>query len=281
LSGPAQTRLKRLQVPQGSVDLFSARHLRQRFARHSHRRFPVGVIEGGALSFYYRGENLVAPAGQINLANPGEPHTGHPLIAEQGWSYRMFYCSRSLLTAANQEFTGQADRLPYFASGVLDDPALALRLRAIHQALADEKRGSLATETLLLQALVSLIARHADHRPRPLKQPASQAAVELCREYLEANYERDVSLSELAALCGLSTYHLATIFRQQTGLPPHLYLNQVRVRRAKELLTRGLPLADTALMAGFFDQSHFTRRFKAITGMTPGMYKKCILKPQS
>jgi len=62
-------------------------------------------------------------------------------------------------------------------------------------------------------------------------------------------------------------------FRKATGLPPHAYLRQLRVERARELLFRRMPLAEVALAAGFADQAHFTRTFKQITGTTPGRYR--------
>ena len=274
---PQTARLRRIETAHGAVELLCAGFKGQRFSRHSHSRYPLGVIQSGALCFSYRGKEVVAPAGRVNLANPGEPHCGRALHEEQGWSYRMFYCDSSLMGAAHEELGGARGSLPWFSAGALDDPDLAARLQAIHCILADETRGRLAAESLMLEALTLLISRHADHRPGSRPKTAPHRAVKLCREYLESNYQKDVSLAELAGLCSLSPYHLATLFRKQTGLPPHLYLNQVRIRRAKQLVRQGVELADTALMAGFFDQSHFTRRFKAFTGITPGRYQRAVL----
>lgn len=93
------------------------------------------------------------------------------------------------------------------------------------------------------------------------------------REFLEANAEQDVSLVRLAAVAGLSPFHLVRVFREAVGLPPHAYLDQVRVERAKGLLSAGLPIARAAAEAGFADQSHLTRRFKRLVGVTPGQYR--------
>lgn len=59
-------------------ELFHARHLTQLFPRYTHEGYAAGVIEEGALGFFYRGENVVTAPGQINLCVPGEVHTGHP-----------------------------------------------------------------------------------------------------------------------------------------------------------------------------------------------------------
>ncbi|MDB4898619.1 MAG: helix-turn-helix domain protein [Gemmatimonadetes bacterium] len=85
----------------------------------------------------------------------------------------------------------------------------------------------------------------------------------------------DTSLSELAALCGLSRGYFIRAFRQSTGMPPHRWLLMHRARRAKELL-RGTtkPIAEIALVCGFGDQSHLTRVFSKAFGITPGAWRR-------
>lgn len=61
-------------------------------------------------------------------------------------------------------------------------------------------------------------------------------------------------------------------FRRSIGLSPYAYLTQIRVEAAKKLLNEGASIADVASDIGFTDQSHLTRHFKRITGVTPGQY---------
>ena len=90
-------------------------------------------------------------------------------------------------------------------------------------------------------------------------------------EYLDA----DLSLEELAGLAHLSPFHFARLFKNSTGLPPHQYVIARRVARAMELLRRRdiLLLAEVAVEAGFADQSHFTRHFKRLVGVTPRLFQ--------
>jgi AraC-like DNA-binding protein len=81
-----------------------------------------------------------------------------------------------------------------------------------------------------------------------------------------------VTLRALARFAGLSAFHLCRVFREAVGMPPHAYQTQIRVRRAKSLLAAGVPIARAAAEAGFYDQSHLTRHFKRIVGLTPGRY---------
>ena len=94
------------------------------------------------------------------------------------------------------------------------------------------------------------------------------------RQYLDESYVRDVSLSELATACGSSPLHLACGFTARFGLPPHAYLNNLRVTHAKRMIRAGARLAEVAYAVGYCDQSHLNRRFKRIVGVTPSQYAR-------
>lgn len=94
-------------------------------------------------------------------------------------------------------------------------------------------------------------------------------------EMLLASFDRQLPLADLAAACKLSLSHFVRAFRQSTGLPPHRWLMQRRVEMSKELLADSQhSLADVALTSGFADQSHFTRMFSRVAGMTPGAWRR-------
>jgi AraC-like DNA-binding protein len=101
--------------------------------------------------------------------------------------------------------------------------------------------------------------------PRQLRQ---------ARETIDARLDQEISLAELAGDCGLSTSHFARAFARSTGVPPHRWLMQRRVERAKELMLTGATLAEIALMCGFSDQSHLTRVFAQAVGITPGRWRE-------
>lgn len=115
-------------------------------------------------------------------------------------------------------------------------------------------------------------ARTANIRERP--------AVRAAREYMETHYADDISIARLAALVSLSPHHFARAFGREVGLPPHTYLEIIRVRKAREFLDRGDTVVSAALSAGFVDQSHLTKRFKRFLGITPGKYAKRTIAGQ-
>jgi AraC-like DNA-binding protein len=257
------------------VELLRARHQTHSFPRHTHEGYGVGVIEGGALGFFYRGENVIASPGHINLCIPGEVHTGQP-AAPEGWSYRMFYFDATMLEHVAADVAGRPRHLPFFPAGVIADVGVAQQLRHLHYHLETLNTPLLAQETALFDLLAQLIHRHAadppplhrmGHEPRAVRQP---------KHYIESHYAEDMSLDTLSHLTNLSRYHLLRVFRDTVGIPPHTYLRQVRVKHAKALLASGQPIADVALATGFTDQSHLTRWFKRLWGFTPGQYRNSV-----
>ena len=94
-------------------------------------------------------------------------------------------------------------------------------------------------------------------------------------EKLESDLGGKLPLVQIAAEFDLSVSHFSRAFRISTGLPPHQWLLQQRVKAAKQLMTvRDLPLSDIAMSAGFANQSHFTRVFSAVVGVSPGAWRR-------
>lgn len=103
--------------------------------------------------------------------------------------------------------------------------------------------------------------------------PRPRRALEPVLAHIRAHLSEPLRLEELAALCGLSLWRFATVFREDLGVSPYRYINQLRVQHAQALLRQGMPAARAASESGFYDQSHLSRRFKRLCGMTPGQYQ--------
>jgi len=92
---------------------------------------------------------------------------------------------------------------------------------------------------------------------------------------IEASLHGDISVERLAEECGLSRAHFSRSFRVSTGVPPHRWLLNRRVARAKGLLVDwSLPISEVAARCGFADQSHLSRVFKKLEGVTPMAWRK-------
>ncbi len=92
--------------------------------------------------------------------------------------------------------------------------------------------------------------------------------------HIEQHYAKRISMSEMAALVGLSSTHFNRRFRELLRMTPKRYLQSVRIQAARTLLTTtSASIAEIATEVGFADQSHLTRRFRETTGMTPARYR--------
>lgn len=246
------------------VDLMRARYVRHGFSRHTHDTFALGTIRAGAERLLIGTERHRIAAGGVVLLNPDVVHDGHPDPGD-GCAYRVFYPAVDVVTDA----TGS--RSPWFAQAVVDDPAAAAVIRQAH--VAAESGDRLASGTLLMTTLATLWRGYGGGRRRPTT-PAGRHAVEVVRDLLHERIVDPPSLAELAAEVGTGQFAVLRAFRARFGMPPHAYLNQLRVRRACALLDAGTPAAQVAVAVGFADQSHLSRHFRRVVGVAPGRYQR-------
>lgn len=92
------------------------------------------------------------------------------------------------------------------------------------------------------------------------------------RDFLRAHQGEQVTTAELARLSGLTEWHLIRAFHREFGLPPHAYHMRLRLAAAGELLSQGLGVSTAAYECGFADQSHLSRQFKDVYGLTPAAW---------
>lgn len=262
-------RVYRLDPPY-SAEIVHAHYVEHRFARHAHEHFVVGLVEKGIQRYMYRGAKHTTSAGHIFFVNGDEPHTGEPATTE-GYLYRTLCLDPEVFRQLTLDITNRKD-LPYLEGAVVADRRLFSKLLRLHRAVF-ARASAMHCESFLLLAVRHLIERHARIRGQIPATGREGSAVRRAREYLEAHYPENISLTQLSALTSRSPFHLARAFSKEVGLPPHAYLESVRIRHARELLRSGTTVVETALAVGYPDQSHFTNRFRRLTGYTPGLYR--------
>ena len=94
------------------------------------------------------------------------------------------------------------------------------------------------------------------------------------QQLLAARFQEHLTLEDIAAEINYSPYHLAHIFRQQTGQTIHAYLNQIRLRTALDYLQSDVNLTQLALTLGFSSHSHFTQAFRQAFGASPSQLRR-------
>jgi AraC-like DNA-binding protein len=161
--------------------------------------------------------------------------------------------------------------VPQFVKPFVQDAALAASLLRLHRKL-DRDVDSLNIENDLADVFIHLSERRMSEPRNDLAIRDEQNKILRVKDYLHGYYRKNISVEDLAEIAQLSRFHLMRTFRRDVGLSPHTYLTQIRVEAAKKLLSEGASIVDVASDIGFTDQSHFTRHFKRMTGVTPGQY---------
>lgn len=161
---------------------------------------------------------------------------------------------------------------------ILVENAPTISLRSLDRvvALFDELVGMLERRLTPVQLLSAsgvawhLLTRLAADRV----QPASGDPLERAMRYLEARVDGVIRIPELAAVVGLSSSHLSTLFRQATGGGPLAFHTSLKMTRARTLLdTTSLGVAEIATAVGYSDPLYFSRQFRKTHGITPSSYR--------
>lgn len=259
------------------LELLTACFHEHSFAPHAHESFVVAIIVEGAEQYRYRGGQRVAASGMIAQINPEEIHTGCSAVdIEIGWSYRVFYPMPAMMQQIASDMAGRPMAVPYFPDEPIVNLQTAQMLIHAHCVL-EVSADRLEKESILQQAMAQFIARHAVARPNLAVLGKEQRAVRQVLDYLADHYADNIALESLSTLTGLSPFYLNRVFKRDVGVPPHAYLTQLRVQRARQLLKAGVSLVDAATYTGFADQSHMTRHFKRIVGVPPGHYARNLV----
>lgn len=257
------------------ITLLNAHFTEHRFERHSHATYSVGLTRSGVQTFGCRGTRHACQPGDVMLFNPDEPHDGSR-GTDAGFGYSILYVDPAQVLSWLDRDAGTPGAAFFRAPSVHDPAGASLLLQAVDA--LQERHESLRAEELASAAFVTLLTRHGERRsePTPAVDPG-RLRLQRAREYLDACFAEDITVTTLAAETGLSRAHLSRAFAATFGQPPHAYLTAVRLRHAQAALLRGERLADAALAAGFADQAHFNRRFKGGMGISPGVWQRQML----
>ncbi len=230
-----------------------------------HGRFAITLVSAPAVVRVESSMSIVAnrncillvPAWQLHAlrAQSGAPHSAVTLLAGGSHLEGLHVADRPALVT-DVELGGQV-------------AALVAQLRRPVRSL-----GCVNTFRSLLERLAAFGKDAAAVRHGRAATP-----LESIREYLRAQPGEQVPIAELASMSGVTESHLIRSFHRDYGLPPHAYHMRLRLAAAAELLSSGVSVSTTAFECGFADQSHLSRKFKAVYGMTPATWATSVADP--
>lgn len=213
---------------------------------------------------------------QFTIIPPDQPSwwqiSGNPQVL-------LIYIRRSVFRRLAAELCrGDPEADPLRPVLAVHDPLVEQLALGILAALRNGHDSDTVYVDMLAQSMAAhLLRQHGHHPAARARAPAQAPAGRLQRlcDYIEAHLEERLSLDDLAAAAGLHPVYLARLFRRSFGVPPHQYIQQRRVERAKRLLlSTDQPLTEIALACGFASPSHFSTSFRRLVGCSPSAFRK-------
>lgn len=245
----------------GVAEVLHAHFPSHAYPSHTHDTWTLLIIDSGAVRFDVDRHAHGALPQLVTLLPPHVPHDGRN-VTSAGFRKRVVYLEEHLLPA---DRIGAAVDHPGW-----HDPGLRSAVSALDRALADP-RESFESETRLASVVGALTARLARSEALPAEDPPLARRL---REMLDDRVGEQVRLTDLAADLQAHPSHLVRSFSRAYGIPPHRYLTGRRLDLARRLLLRGVPAAEVADRAGFYDQAHLTRHFRRLLATTPAAYAR-------
>ncbi|MFF4802648.1 AraC family transcriptional regulator [Streptomyces sp. NPDC001351] len=254
----------RPRIP-GVVEVFHAHFTEYAYPMHVHEAWTLLIVDDGAVRYDLDRHEHGTPHDTVTLLPPHVPHNGSP-ATPHGFRKRVLYLDGTHL---RDDLIGAAVDRPD-----LRDPVLRRRVGQLHTALAH------AGDELEAESRLTFIGERLRSQLRPsvsADTPRSDPALaRRLRELLDERVVDGLTLDEAAGLVHAHPAHLVRAFSTAYGIAPHQYLNSRRVDRARRLLLDGRSPGEVATATGFFDQSHLTRHFRKLVGVTPGRYAKNV-----
>jgi len=243
------------------------------FAPHFHDHFVLMNVRSGInLGRNSRTPYAVDRSAMLVL-EPGSIHTGSSWSGRRLVYEAIYPDSDTLRTVADQFQLSMKGDLA-FAKCVLDCPEVVQAFVALFHAVSNDS-DTLETDTRLCEFVHLLLAKS-------VRKPSESAvknpeAIRKAIAYIVNHFEESsISLDQISHAAGVSPHYLVRRFKRVTGQTPFDFLRNYRVERSKELMRSKLSLTEVAYSTGFFDQSHFIRNFRAVTGWSPGLYRKAL-----
>lgn len=157
----------------------------------------------------------------------------------------------------------------YSCLAIANDPWKTFLIWEYNRIRNAEKPGNHEIVTHLLRATLC-----DDFRMAPISVEYHEA-VDRAKQYITENFINDISIDDIAQAAFISSYHFSRMFKRNTSLSPHKFLNAIRLRNAcRLLLESNLNVAHIGYSCGFSNSDYFVTLFKNKIGLTPSEFRE-------
>lgn len=202
-------------------------------------------------------------AGEVFFFNPFEVHAANS--GREPVDYETLYPTNEFIEAC----LGKRDK-----NAIVNIQTDVISRTRLTRELAEALSGPTTDRVEIEEALRSLIQICKISTCMP--EDSSAFLVRKTCKFIKSNYPLLMRTEDLAEKAGVHKSHFVRTFKNATGLTPQKYIRQVRVAKARDLISNGSVLSEVAQMVGFCDQAHLTREFKKVFGVPPGRLSRHI-----
>lgn len=245
-------------------ECFNVRHAEK---EHFHQELSIGIIEKGCTTVklvnqvykFAEKDLIIIPAEVVHDCNPDNI---------QSWKFTMLYINNDWF---KQRFDFELDKTNLFYYRLNNQEYFFLKkyinnLKKGNDPVEIEKNLTVIIDQFLLQ-------NYARLEKIKLSLPVEKKS-QMIVKYIEDNFNKKITSKDMAAIFGVSKYHLIRSFKNSLKISPLTYQRCLRFNMAKKELKEGKDISNIAYGLGYYDQSHFTNEFYKFAGITPDAYRK-------
>jgi AraC-like DNA-binding protein len=244
-----------------AISIVCGHGVSKKFPVHRHLSLSVGMVVSGSRILTINKSKYIIAAGDIFIINSEEPHCISD-TNDSGHDYIVLSVALEYL----KKFYPQ-EKLHFI--NIIESAVIAENLSLLFKSLINDKE--IENVNFYIDEIIISLQSCIDVRGVINQE---DARLEQIRYILDNQIDVPISLEELADKAFLSMFHFSRLFKKHTGLAPHQYLLDNRLRTARNLLERGMSIGDIAIMSGFYDSSHFVRHFTRYYGVSPLNFQK-------
>lgn len=247
------------------------------YKEHFHKTLSIGAILQGEVSYIYNNQTQTLKQNELALINPFINHSCNP-INKSPRSYHMLYVDTDYAKELQKEIFKNVENFIPLKPIKIYDKTIFENFINLNRLLIQKNISYIQKEVFLWEFLTKIFTKYCNQKSTHTPISKSDEIVQKAKFYMEKNIDKNLTIDEIARYVKLSKFYFLKLFKASANTTPHTFLLNLKIHKARNILKNSNSIASIANELGFFDQSHFTKVFKAYTALTPLEYQQSLKK---